>query len=101
MYAIGLKLTARCSPGFTMTRVLLTLWPGSAKKPTFIDGRLVVRERHAVGLRGAVPDRRDEPFLVRCAGVEPALARDHPSHTHRGEASNPRLDRGKIAEENG
>src|SRR3954453_4120192 len=47
-----------------------------------------MRERHAVGLRGVAPDRRDEPFLVRCAGVEPALARDHPSHTHRGEARN-------------
>ena len=63
--------------------------------------RLVVRERHAVGLRGVASDRRDEPFLVRCAGVEPALAREHPFHTHRGEASNPRLDRGKIAEANG
>ena len=58
--------------------------------------RFVVRERHAVGLRGVAPDRRDEPFLVRCAGVEPALAREHPVHTHRGEARNPRLDRGKI-----
>ena len=58
--------------------------------------RLVVRERHAVGLRGVAHDRRDEPFLVRCAGVEPALAREHPLHTHRGEARYPRLDRGKI-----
>jgi len=63
--------------------------------------RLVVRERHAVGLRGVAPDRRDEPFLVRCAGVEPALAREHPFHTHRGEARYPRLDRGKMAEANG
>ena len=59
--------------------------------------RLVVRERHTVGLRGMAPDRRDEPFLVRCAGVEPALARDHPSHTHRDEARNPRLAPGKFA----
>src|SRR5207344_815776 len=58
--------------------------------------RFVVRERHAVGVRGVAPDRRDEPFRVRCAGVEPALARDHSFHTHRGETRNPRLDRGKI-----
>jgi hypothetical protein len=31
------------------------------------------------GLRGVAADRRDSPFLVRCAGLEPALARDHPS----------------------
>ena len=53
--------------------------------------RLFVRERHAVGLRGVAPDLRDEPFLVRCAGLEPALARDHRSHSHRGEARNTRL----------
>src|SRR4029078_13141982 len=58
--------------------------------------RFVVRELHAVGLRGVAPALRDEPLLVRCAGVETALARDHPSHTHRGDARNPRLDRGKI-----
>jgi hypothetical protein len=63
--------------------------------------RLVVRERHAVGLRGVAPDRRDEAFLVRGAGLEPALARDNPFHTHRGEARYPRLDRGTIAEVNG
>ena len=58
--------------------------------------RLFVRERHAVGLRGMAPDLRDEPFLVRCAGLEPALARDHRCHSHPGEARNPRLGSGKI-----
>ncbi len=33
---------------------------------------------------GVAHDRRDEPFLVRCAGVEPALAREHLFHDHRG-----------------
>lgn len=40
--------------------------------------RLDVRERRAVGLPGVAPERRDEPFLARCAGLEPALARAHP-----------------------
>jgi hypothetical protein len=34
--------------------------------------RLVVRERRAVGLPGVAPERCDEPFLVRCLGLEPA-----------------------------
>jgi hypothetical protein len=42
-------------------------------------------------------DLCDEPFLVRCAGLEPALARDHRFHSHRGEARKSCRNRGKMA----
>ena len=42
--------------------------------------RLVVRERHAVRLRGVTLDFRDELVLVGGAGLEPAVAMKHLVH---------------------
>jgi hypothetical protein len=42
--------------------------------------RLVVRERHPVGLPRVALDFRDEPILVPGAGLEPAVALNHLVH---------------------
>jgi len=42
--------------------------------------RLFMRKRHAVRLRRVALNLSDEPFLVRGAGLEPAVAMKHLVH---------------------
>ena len=45
---------------------------------------LVVREGHSVRFPGMALDLRDEPFLVRRTGFEPAVAMQNLVHDWRG-----------------
>jgi hypothetical protein len=59
--------------------------------------RLVIRERHPVGLPRVALDFGSEPIVVSGAGFESAVAGERLVHDFlAGEARNARLDRGKM-----